>query len=79
MTRLADRKTRLTAVTNATARYRSRDRAVVAEIHPETVVLRLAGTRTRYEVSWRGIFDFAARVQAERERAARKARRKGGL
>lgn len=47
MTRLAERKTKLTAITNATARYRGRERAVVVEIFPETAVLRLLGTRTR--------------------------------
>jgi hypothetical protein len=69
MMRLAERKTKLTAITNATARYRGRERAVVADILPDTVAVRLLGTRTRYEVSWRGIFDYAAKVQAERDRA----------
>lgn len=82
MTRLAERKTRLTVITNAMARYRGKDRDVVVEIKADTAVLRLSGTRTRYEVSWRGVFDWAAKVQAERERMARKSRRelrrKGG-
>ncbi len=75
MGRLSQRKTRLTVITNATARYRSRERDVVVEIKPETAVLRLLGTRTKYEVSWRGIFDYAARVTAERLRAEKKQRK----
>ncbi len=52
------------------------DRPIVAEVHPEYVVLRLAGQRHKLEVSWRGIYDFAARVTAEKARAERKLRRR---
>lgn len=72
MKRIAERKTKLAAITNAVARYRSRERAIVVEIYPETAVLRLLGTRTRYVVSWRGVFDFAARITAEAARAERR-------
>jgi len=76
MTRLCERKTKLTLITNATVRYRRRDRAVVIEVQPDIAIVRLLGTRTRYEISWRGVHDYAARVTAERLRAERKARRK---
>lgn len=68
MTRLARRKTRLSLITNATVKYRGKEREVVIEVHPEIAEVRLKGTRIRYEVSWRGIHDYAARVAAERGR-----------
>ena len=76
MTRLAERKTRLSLITNQTARYRGQDRAVVVEVSPDIATLRLLGTRTRYEVSWRGVFDYAAEVYADRERRRKKAERR---
>ena len=74
MTYLRDRKSRLSFVTNSTARYRGRDRAIVMEALPEYAAVRLLGTRTRYEVSWRAIFDLAAEIRVRRER-----QRKGEL
>jgi len=38
--------------------------------------VRLLGTRTRYEISWRGVFDVAAEIYARRERERRKAEKK---
>ena len=68
MTYLRDRKNRLSFVTNSTARYRGREREIVMEVFPEYAAVRLLGTRTRYEVSWRAIFDLAAEIYARRER-----------
>lgn len=79
--KLRHRKTRLTFVTNQTARYRGKDREIVIEVFPEHASVRLLGARTRYEISWRGVFDLAAEIHARRERAQKKtereARRKG--
>jgi hypothetical protein len=75
MTHLAKRKTKLTFTTNSTARYRGKDREIVIEVFPEHAEVRLLGTRTRYAVSWRGVFDLAAKIHAEREREARKSAR----
>jgi hypothetical protein len=75
MTHLAKRKTRLVFTTNSTARYRGKDREIVIEVFPEHAAVRLLGTRTRYEVSWRGVFDLAAEIYARRERERRKAER----
>ena len=79
--RLAHRKTRLIFITNQTARYRGKEREIVVDVSPEHASVRLHGTRTRYEVSWRGVFDLAAEIYARRERAQKKtereARRKG--
>jgi hypothetical protein len=79
--KLSKRKTRLSFITNQVARYRGREREIVIEVFPEHAAVRLLGTRTRYEVSWRGVFDLAAEIHARRERAQKKtereARRKG--
>lgn len=73
--RLAHRKSRLTFITNSTARYRGKDREIVIEVFPEHAAVRLLGTRTRYEASWRAIHDLAAEIFARRERERRKAER----
>lgn len=75
VTRLTERKTRLNLITNQTARYRGQDRAVVVEVSPDIATLRLLGTRTCYEVSWRGVFDYAAAIYADRQRSRKKAER----
>jgi len=71
MTRLEQRRTRLAVVTNQSARYRGRDRDIVVEIHPDRAELRLLGTRTRYLITWRGIFDRAAELYAREQRELR--------
>jgi hypothetical protein len=48
----------------------------VIEVFPEHAAVRLLGTRTRYEVSWRGVFDLAAEIYARREKERRKIERK---
>ena len=67
MTYLRDRKNRLSFVTNSTARYRGQEREIVMEVFPEYAAVRLLGTRTSYEVSWRAIFDLAAEIRARRD------------
>jgi hypothetical protein len=73
--RLAQRKSRLTFITNSTARYRGKDREIVIEVYPDYAAVRLLGTRTRYEASWRAIHDLAAEIFSRRERERRKAER----
>lgn len=73
--KLSARKTRLTFITNQTVRYRGKLREIVIEVFPEHAAVRLLGTRTRYEVSWRGVFDLAAEIYARREKERRKAER----
>ena len=68
MTHLCNRKNRLSFATNSTARYRGRERAIVREVFSEYAAVRLLGTRTRYEVSWRAIFELAAEIRARKER-----------
>lgn len=77
MTRVAQRKTRLTFETEATERYRQRERPIVVEADGEGFIaaFRLKGTRVRYEASWLGLFHFAAKLAAAKARVERKARR----
>jgi hypothetical protein len=77
MTKLRERKTRLTFETEAEVKYRSKFRTIVVEPDHEghTVALRLKGTRVRYEASWHAIYDFAAKIFANHERTLRNAKR----
>ena len=73
--RLSERKSRLTFITNATARYRGKEREIVIEVFPDYAAIRLLGTRTRYEASWRSIFLMGAEIFARKEKERRKAER----
>lgn len=83
MTKLADRKTRLSFTTGAEKRYRGKMRAIIVEVENEfTATVRLAGTRQRYPFSFEGVFVSAAdrfarseRDRKKKERAERKASR----
>lgn len=75
MKKVAERKSRLSFITNQVARYRGKEREIVIEVFPEHAAVRLLGTRTRYEASWRAIFDLAAEIYSRRERERRKAER----
>jgi hypothetical protein len=68
MNYLRERKRRLSFITNSTARYRGKERAIVIEGFPEYAAVRLLGARTRYELSWRAVFELAADIHARRER-----------
>lgn len=76
MKKIAERKSRLSFITNSTARYRGKEREIAIEVFPEHAAVRLLGTRTRYEISWRGVFDVAAEIFSRREKERRKAERK---
>jgi hypothetical protein len=78
MSHLTKRKSKLVFTTADTVRYKGKLREVVVEVSPFIATCRLAGTRTRYEMSWSGIFGHAARVFADKQRAERKAQRKAG-
>ena len=74
MTRLRERKTRLLFETEATARYRGKERAIVIEpdVRGYTLALRLKGTRVRYEISWEAVFDRAAKIYVDHAREQRR-------
>ena len=76
MNRLAKRKTKLALLTDATVYDRGRKRNVIIEPGPELATIRLAGTRTRLEVSWNSIYNLAARIAAERAVEDRRANRR---
>ncbi|HEY2351967.1 MAG TPA: hypothetical protein VGH83_05620 [Candidatus Acidoferrum sp.] len=77
MSSLDKRKTRLVFTTCDTVRERGRSRAVVIEAQPYYAVVRLAGCRTAYPISYAAIFHAAARIAAEKLYAEKKAQRKG--
>lgn len=77
MTKLSERKTRLNFTTDAEVRYRGRLRPVIIEVHNGfTAAVRVLGTRQRYEFSWAGLHDWAAKLHAEKQRALRRQLRK---
>ena len=66
--KLADRKTKAVFETGGSIR----GRAIIAECYPNWVSVRLKGQRTRYEMSWEGLYYHAARFAAERLLAAKR-------
>ena len=72
MSNLGKRKTRLVFTTCDTVRERGKLREVVIEAQPYYCIVRLAGMRTSFEISYATIYQTAARVAAERARAAKK-------
>lgn len=76
MTSLAKRKTRLTFETSDTMRYRGKLREIVVEANEFTASVRLKGTRQRFEVSWAGVFNQAVKIDVQKKREERKARRR---
>lgn len=72
MTSLDKRKTKLTFQTCDVVRERGRLREVVIQAEPYYARVRLAGTRTTFEISYAAIYQAAARIAAERKRAEKK-------
>jgi len=68
MTALDQRKTRLTFQTADELRETGKTRAVIIEAEPAFAVFRLKGTRHRISVSWVGLYQFAAKCEADRAR-----------
>lgn len=79
MTRLSQRKSRLTFVTEDEIRYRGKYRRVVVEADASGYIarLRLEGTRARFEVSWAGVYQQAAKLHVEAQRRAKREAKKG--
>ena len=69
MTKLRERKTRLTFTTEATVRYRRKEREIVIEVDNDghNFMVRLAGTQVRYAMTWSSVFNQAAKLQAQKE------------
>ena len=79
MTALSKRKTKLIFCTSDLVRERGKLREVVIEAQTHYAVVRLAGMRTRFPISYAAIYHAAARIQAEQTRAAKKAAKKKTL
>lgn len=75
MRSLLNRKSKLIFQTADAVRERGRLREVVIEAHPGYAMVRLAGMRTAYPISYAGIYNAAVRIAVERERAERKAKK----
>jgi hypothetical protein len=75
MTKLRNRKSRLIFTTADEINDRGKYRAVVIEAQPTVAIVRLAGTRTAFPVSYGAIYHLAARIAAEAERREKKATR----
>lgn len=75
MTSLGKRKSRLIFRTCDVVRERGRLREVVIECQTHSCNIRLAGMRTSFALSYGEIYHFAARRQAEKLRAEKKAKR----
>jgi len=72
MNTIAKRKTKLRFETSETVQ----GRALIVEAGPWYATIRQKGFHRGYEVSWSSIFLLAAKIEADRKREERKARRK---
>lgn len=78
MAHLEKRKSRLTFTTADTVRERGKLREVVVEATtPYWATVRLAGMRKSYKVSFASIYTLAVKQEVEKQRAEKKAAKKG--
>jgi len=63
MTRLDQRKTKLSFETQSTIFEQGEHRAVIVECHPKYALLRLKGKRKGYSISWDAMVRVAARLE----------------
>jgi hypothetical protein len=77
MTRIDQRKTRLTFETSDCVRERSKLREVIFEVENGYIIqIRLKGLRRKYAVSPSGIYNLAVKIAVEKARAERKAKKR---
>ncbi len=69
MTKVSERKTRLSFETDAVVQRRS---IVIDVDNGWHGSVRLKGTRQKFVFSWQGLYEFAAEQHARREREERK-------
>lgn len=77
MSKLTARKTKLTFQTADAKRSRGKLREVIIEAFPEYALVRLKGMRKRFPITWVGVYEHAALLEANKVRAERVAKRKG--
>lgn len=75
MTRLSERRTRLIVTTGGEIKERGKYRAVVLELKPQVMMVRLLGTRRYLPISYEDVYQTAAKREADRKRAEKKVRR----
>lgn len=73
--KLTARKTALAFETAATVHSAGRSRAVRVECTPLFAILRLAGAREQFEVSWDAVYALAVRHAVSAEHALKAGRR----
>lgn len=72
---LAKRKKPLTVTSADSVRECGKIREVVLDCQPHFALVRLKGTRTSFPISYAAIYHAAARIEAEKQHAEKKARR----
>ena len=79
MTRLDQRKSKLSVETSDTVRECGQLREVIIEADSSGYILyvRLKGLRSRFPISPGGIYNAAVKIAVEKARAEKKAKRKG--
>lgn len=78
MSNLETRKTKLQFQTASTFRDGRKPRRIVLEAEPTFVIVRLAGTRTRYSITYDAIYSAAVKLAVAAERREKAAAKKGG-
>jgi hypothetical protein len=72
MSRLALRSTRAMFTTEDCVRERRKLREVVVDLKPRYAMVRLAGLRTSYPISYAAIYSAAVKLAVQQERAEKK-------
>jgi hypothetical protein len=75
MTRLDERKTRLSVEFSDAIRHRGKLREIIMSFRPYNVTVRLKGTRKTFDVSAASIWNLAVLKEVERQRVEKKAKR----
>jgi hypothetical protein len=75
MTKMAERKTRLSVEFSDCIRERGKLREVIMQFSPYGIQVRLKGLRTSYEVTPAAIYNRAVQVSVDKARAERKAKK----
>lgn len=77
-TAIEDRKRPLKFTTSATIKYRGKRRRIIFEVHPNGMLtdVRLERSKTRFPISFEGIYHKAAANAAARVLAEKKAAKK---
>lgn len=75
MTSIAQRKTKLVIETSSAVRSSGKLRNVVVEAHPYHASIRLKGERHSLDLPWDAVYGLAAKLEAERVRREKKAKR----